>query len=190
MPSDDSAAAADELLFRLHRGDHDALAALYRRHAALVHTLALRAMRDHHEAEDVTQRVFVGAWRSRHTIDPRRGSAAGWLVGITRNVVADQMAQRARTARVLRAVSSDSSPPDAQAGLDASVAERLLIAQALADLGEPRASVLRLAFGDDLTHQQIAGRLGLPLGTVKSHLRRGLLQLRDTIKGVERDASE
>jgi RNA polymerase sigma-70 factor (ECF subfamily) len=74
--------------------------------------------------------------------------------------------------------------------LDTAVTDRVLIAQALADLGEPRASVLRLAFADDLTHEQIAGRLGLPLGTVKSHLRRGLLQLRDTIKGVGHDASQ
>jgi RNA polymerase sigma-70 factor (ECF subfamily) len=70
------------------------------------------------------------------------------------------------------------------------VIDRVLIAQLLDSLGEPRAGVLRLAFVDDLTHDQIATRLQLPLGTVKSHLRRGLLQLRDGLEGVGNDASD
>lgn len=189
MPSEDDAVAPGALLHNLREGDHDALAELYRQHAALVYTVAVRLVGDHHEAEEITQRVFVGAWRSRGTIDPDRGSAAAWLMGITRNTIADSRSERARTIRGLRAVSESASdaPPD---GLDAGLADRLLLAHALAQLGEPRATVLRLAFNDDLTHAQIAGRLGLPLGTVKSHVRRGLLQMRDTIKGVARDASE
>ena len=190
MPSDDSRYASGDLLAGLRQGDHDALAALYRQYAAVVYSVALRTVRNHHEAEDITQRVFIGAWRSRHTVDPARGSAAGWLVGITRNAVADHVEQRTRTARTLRAASAGPTMEQHATALDTAVTDRVLIAQALADLGEPRASVLRLAFADDLTHEQIAGRLGLPLGTVKSHLRRGLLQLRDTIKGVGHDASQ
>lgn len=189
MSSEDGAVGSADLLARLRTGDPEALAALYRQYSALVYTIAVRVVGDHYEAEEVTQHVFVGAWRSRHTVDPDRGSAAGWLIGITRNAVADQLDQRSRRARALRAVSSEPAEPKRTA-FDAAVTDRVLIAHALAQLGEPRASVLRLAFTDDLTHDQISRRLGLPLGTVKSHLRRGLLQLRDTIKGVERDASE
>ena len=174
----------------MRAGDHEALAELYRQHAALVYTVAVRMIGDHHEAEEITQRVFVGAWRSRGTIDPDRGSAAAWLIGITRNTVADSRAERARTIRGLHAVSAEPVADASGPSLDAGVADRLLVAHALAQLGEPRATVLRLAFGEDLTQAQIAGRLGLPLGTVKSHVRRGLLQMRDTIKGVARDASE
>ena len=190
MPSDDQVDSPEELLLALRRGEHEALAGLYRRYASLVHTLALRGVGDHHEAEEITQRVFVGAWRGRHTIDPGRGSAGAWLVGITRNAIVDQLAQRARSTRNLRAVSNDPLPRTRAVALDAHVTDRVLLAHALAELGEPRASVLRLAFADDLTHEQIARTLGLPLGTVKSHVRRGLLRLRDSLEGVGRDASE
>jgi len=183
-------ASSEDVLLDLRRGEHEALAELYRRHASLVHTLALRAVRDHHDAEEITQRVFVSAWRGRHTIDPARGSAGAWLVGITRNAIADLLAQRARSTRNLHAVSDDPLPRARTVALDAHVTDRVLLAHALAELGEPRASVLRMAFADDLTHEQIARSLGLPLGTVKSHVRRGLLRLRNSIEGVGRDASE
>ncbi len=190
VPGDADEPTAGDLLLRLRGGDHSALADLYRAHAALVHTIALRLLGDHHEAEEVTQRVFVGAWNSRHTADPSRGSSAAWLVGITRNTVADRLGQRARAVRDLHAVRDSSAAPTHAPAVDSSVIDRVLLARALAGLGEPRASIVRLAFADDLTHEQIAATLQLPLGTVKSHLRRGLLQLRKGIKGVGNDASQ
>ena len=150
----------------------------------------MRLLGDHHEAEEITQRVFVAAWHSRHTIDPTRGSAPAWLVGITRHAVADRLAQRARIVRDLQAVRTRAATLPEPAAVDAAVIDKVLIARLLDTLGEPRASVLRLAFADDLTHEQIATRLQLPLGTVKSHLRRGLLQLRDGLEGVGNDASD
>lgn len=190
MAGDADVPVAGDLLLRLRGGDQSALAEMYRAHAALVHTIALRMLSDHHEAEEVTQRVFVGAWNSRHTADPSRGSATAWLVGITRNTVADRLAQRARALRNLRAVGAAGASDERVPAVDTSVIDRVLIARALAALGEPRASVVRLSFAEDLTHEQIATSLKLPLGTVKSHLRRGLIQLRDSIKGVGADASE
>lgn len=183
----DSALPAEDLAARLRGGEQDALAEAYRRHSRLVHTLALRALGNHHDAEDVTQQVFVSAWRGRHGLDPAQGPLAAWLVGITRNAIADLQAQRARTVRDLHAVAAQASNT-AQAPLDGAVADRVLVAGALASLGEPRATILRLALGEGHTHEEIARRLGLPLGTVKSHVRRGLLQLREMIKGVRTDA--
>lgn len=190
VPGDAYVPTAEDLLLRLRGGDHSALAELYRAHSTLVHTIALRFLGDHHEAEEVTQRVFVGAWNSRHTADPARGSSAGWLVGITRNTVADRLAQRSRAVRDLHAVRDSRATPAHAPAVDTTVIDRVLVARALAGLGEPRASIVRLAFAEDLTHEQIAAKMQLPLGTVKSHVRRGLLQLRTSIKGVGVDASQ
>lgn len=173
----------------LRDGDHEALAEIFRRWSPLVHSLALRRLGTHHEAEDVTQAVFVAAWRSRHTLVPTDHALPAWLVGIARHRIADRLAERAADARRVEAAAAavPGAGATAEPGLpahDEATVERLVIAQQLEDLGDPRGTVLRLAFHDDLTHEQIAQRTGLPLGTVKSHLRRGLAHLRRTLEEV------
>ena len=179
----------DDLAVRLRDGSRDALAEAYREWSALVHTLALRSLGNHHDAEDVTQQVFVAAWRSRHTLRPERGTVAGWLVGITRHTVADLHAKRARQARDAAAVAAQSLPHQHAAPPDDQLAARLVLHDELGRLGEPRGTVVRMAFLDDLTHEQIAERLDLPLGTVKSHVRRGLTRLRTRLEEVNREPS-
>jgi len=179
----------DDLAVRLRDGSRDALAEAYREWSALVHTLALRSLGNHHDAEDVTQQVFVAAWRSRHTLRPERGSVAGWLVGITRHTVADHHAKRARQARDAAAVAAQAGPEALAAAPDDQLAARLVLHDELGRLGEPRGTVVRMAFIEDLTHEQIAERLDLPLGTVKSHVRRGLTRLRTRLEEVNRDPS-
>jgi RNA polymerase sigma-70 factor (ECF subfamily) len=178
--------SADELATRFRDGDVDALAQAFAQHGRLIHTLALRTLGNFHDAEDVTQQVFIAAWRGRHTFDPGKGSLAGWLVGITRHSVADLLAQRSRATRNLVAVAA--SPPPSAPDVDSAVTDRILIAYALESLGEPRATILRLALADGHTHEEVSRQLDLPLGTVKSHIRRGLLQLRNTMKAVNPDA--
>jgi RNA polymerase sigma-70 factor (ECF subfamily) len=169
-------APADALELRFAAGDPAALRDAYDRWSAPVYAIALRTLGAHHDAEDVTQQVFVRAWRGRDTFDPGRGTLAGWLVGITRRQVSDRLSTRVRDLRAAdragRAVHPDPPPePDR-------VVEAVVVADELDKLAPQVRAVLRLAFFDDLTHQQIAAVTGLPLGTVKSHLRRGMDRLR------------
>lgn len=171
-----------ELAGRLRAGDQAALGEAFRRWSPLVFTIALRGVRDRTDAEDVTQQVFVGAWRSRGTLQVSEAALPGWLVGITRHRVADRLAARARSVRdqeALRAL----RPAEVADPQDRVVA-RLVLADEIDRIEDPRRTILRLAFYEDRTHQQIASALGLPLGTVKSHVRRGLLHLRGRLGEV------
>jgi RNA polymerase sigma-70 factor (ECF subfamily) len=175
---------------RLVAGDEAALEEIYDRWSALVHTFALRALQDAHDAEDVTQQVFVAAWRSRHTLTPSPAALPAWLIGIARHKVADVRAARARDAQRVAGVASLPDSPGAagQQSDDDGVAERLVVRQAVEELTDPRRTILFLAFWEERSHTEIADRVGLPLGTVKSHVRRGLIQLHQTLEGVRRES--
>ncbi|MCU1536145.1 MAG: polymerase, sigma-24 subunit, subfamily [Humibacillus sp.] len=185
---DDPDVDAADLAVRLRAGERDALAEMYRRWAPLVHSIALRSLGTPEDAEDVTQQVFVAAWRGRHTLRPEAGSPAAWLVGIAKHRVADVRTERYRSHRNTQAAAAElaSAPTTVD---DGTWAERLLLVHELERMGDPRAAVLRMAFIEDRTHPQIAEALGLPLGTVKSHVRRGLLILRDRMKEVDHVSS-
>ena len=161
-------------------GEESAIADAYRHLAPLVRTLASRALRDPAAADDVTQEVFIRAWRLREGFDPTLGKLPAWLVGITRRVIADVQLSSAREDRKVRAVSA--VLPDPEYADDAhspeTLADRLVLDGELERLGEPKGSIMRLAFYEDLTHEQISRRLDLPLGTVKSHIHRSLQHLR------------
>ena len=165
-------------------GDENALAAAYREFAPLVHTLALRSLPDRSAADDVTQEVFIRVWRSRSTFNPQVARLPAWIVGITRNVISDTLSASAREARKAVAVAGAGLADEAGTGHEDAelLADRLLLDGELDRLGEPQGSIMKLAFYDDLTHEQISRKLGLPLGTVKSHIRRSLSHLRNRLE--------
>jgi RNA polymerase sigma factor (sigma-70 family) len=167
---------------RFADGDEEALAEAYRRWSTLVHTIALRSLGNRADAEDVTQQVFVGAWRGRHRFDPDRARLPAWLVGITRHSVADAHEARSRARRSEQAVAASAPNPETTEDDVRRVADRVLVADELRRLGDPGRTILELAFFRDLTHVQIAEELDLPLGTVKSHVRRSLIRLRDRME--------
>lgn len=172
---------------RLVAGEESALEEIYDRWSALVHTYALRALGDQHDAEEATQQVFISAWRSRHTLTPTPVALPAWLLGIARHKVADVRAARARDAAKVAAAAA---LPEAQQvesePADRAIADRLVVRQAVQDLPDPRRTIVFLAFWEERSHAEIAETTGLPLGTVKSHVRRGLVQIHQQLEGVRR----
>jgi RNA polymerase sigma factor (sigma-70 family) len=183
------AADAEDMTRRFMAGDVAALAELYRQTSALVFTIALRTLSSQHDAEDVTQRVFLQAWRSRGTYDPERRPLRAWLVGITRHVVSDKIAERSRQIRLeQRLTEAELVDKGADVGVADRVADAVVVADGLSRLAQPRRQVVEMSFFDGLTHSQISDALGIPLGTVKSHIKRGISQLRRQL-GVTDGAS-
>ncbi|WP_228973045.1 sigma-70 family RNA polymerase sigma factor [Streptomyces sp. DH12] len=175
---------AEERLARgLLASDEAAFAAIYRRWSPLVQAMATRSLGDAREAEDVTQQVFVAAWHGRAGFHPERGALGAWLVGITRRKTVDALAARTRRLRLAEAAARlcDASAPLREEAAADGVLDRVVLAGELSRLPKRQRQVLRLAFYEDLTQTQIARRTGMPLGTVKSHARRGLHVLRRRI---------
>jgi RNA polymerase sigma factor (sigma-70 family) len=166
---------------RFAAGDDQALVWAYERWAGQVHGMAVRAFGPGPDAEDVTQQTFVSAWTGRAGYRPDKGPLPAWLVGVARHKIADTWARRDKERRQTEAAMSDAratpSGPSTP-GVDSAVADRVLLLDELDLLGQPQRGIIELAFFEDLTHAQIAARTGLPLGTVKSHIRRTLDRLR------------
>lgn len=175
----------DSLGFAFASGEAD-LRAVYDKHASLIYSMCRKALGET-AAPEVTQDVFVSAWQARHQFDPERGALGAWLVGIAKRRIVDHVRREQRhTSR--RADGSDaqqieSLPADehTEARVD-QIAQRMEVAQALATLPERPREMIGLAYVHGLTHQEIAERTGIPLGTIKSDIRRGLLALRERLE--------
>lgn len=175
-PTDDDAA----LTSNFQGGDEHALTAVYARWSPLVFTMAVRSLANAADAEDVTQKVFIAAWRGRAGFDPVRSRLPAWLIGIARHVIADTHEARSRQ-RLLEA-SLATSLPSHRADDSVAVVNRVLVGDEIDRLEPVPRQVVRLAFFEDLTQAQIADSLGLPLGTVKSHMRRSMTRLRTRLE--------
>ena len=173
----------DEVARRFALGDEQALAWAYERWAGQIHGMAVRAFGSGPDAEDVTQQVFVSAWTGRNGFRRDAGPLPAWLVGICRHKIADTWAKRDRQRKAAEAALGEArSAPTSTPTFDTAVADRVLLLDELDRLGQPQRGIIELAFYEDLTHAQIAERTGIPLGTVKSHIRRTLERLRTRLE--------
>jgi len=166
---------------RFVAGDERALEHVYRRWSPVVFTLALRSLGDRTDAEDVTQKTFVSAWTSRASYDPSRARLSTWLVAIAKRRIADTHQARARI-RALHEQLQRTTRPDDLVTPEVDLGDTILVAQEIERLEPDARRVMRLAFFDDLTHQEISRRLDMPLGTVKSHIRRSLERMRTRLE--------
>ncbi|TQJ31831.1 RNA polymerase sigma-70 factor (ECF subfamily) [Microbacterium sp. SLBN-146] len=170
-----------EIAQRFRDGDERALEEVYRRWSPIVFTLALRSLGDRGDAEDATQKAFVSAWTSRASYDPAKSKLSTWLVAITKRRVADMHEARAKV-RALQEELQRLASPDEMVGGEVDLGDSLLLADEIDRLEPDAQTVVRLAFYDDLTHDQISERLQMPLGTVKSHIRRSLSRMRTRLE--------
>jgi RNA polymerase sigma-70 factor (ECF subfamily) len=182
----DSATSDRYIVERMSRGDGDALASLYDRHARMVYALALRMLGDPSDAEDVAQEVFVQAWRSASSYDAGRGAVAAWLVVMARSRALDRLRRRRGTTdssgpETLDRLPAAALPQDVRVDL-ADTATR--IRAALRGLPFLQRTAIELAFFDGLSHAEVAERLEQPLGTVKTRIRLGLSKLREALAGT------
>ena len=166
-----------EWMERFRAGDEGALRQAFDRYGGMVHRVGLLRLGNHHDAEDLVQQVFVRAWKGREGFNPDRGSLGSWLLGITRRQIADRYAALDRDRKVLTAAQS-TAKPEADVKSSDRVVDRVVIGDELNRLPDEQRMVLRLAFYGDLSHSEIAATTGIPLGTVKSHIRRALIHLR------------
>lgn len=163
-------------------GSPTALKLAYDAHGSMVHSFCASSV-GADRAADVTQETFLSAWRNRHRFDPARGSLAGWLIGIAKNKAIDvhraSARQRALVDKAQRVV--DIRPEDTAGD---QVADQMLIEAALSELPARARHAVELAFWSGLTHAEIAEECDMPLGTVKSDIRRALRRLRTHIDGA------
>ena len=176
------------LAHRFAAGDPGAIEEVYAEHGALVHSFCRRSL-DAGRAADATQDVFLAAWRSRDRYRPDAGTLAGWLLGIARFKVIDILRAEGRHADLVDAAGAEAGVTPFDRAVEASdvtaIGERMVLAEALAGLSERARHMIHLAFFEDLTHADIAERTGVPLGTVKSDIRRGLEHLRRHLGGFD-----
>lgn len=161
--------------------DEDALSKLYDAMAGRIYGLALRITRNVQTAEEVVEDTFWQVWRQAPRFDPGRGSAAGWMLNMTRSRALDAL-RRTDTAQC-DAEAGEQEPDLAEGPEDLFAASEAgqQLESALAGLEPLPRQLVALAFFRGLSHEEIAVHTGLPLGTVKSHIRRALGRLRETL---------
>ena len=177
---DGSGPSDRQLIERVGGGDRRAFDELYRRYARAVLGLALRRLGDRGRAEDATQEAFVAIWRSARTFDSGRGTGAPWLYAVARNAITDGLRRTPPPVSELEDGPGDEPDPsdEAEASWTAWRVHR-----ALEVLPEHERPVIELAYWRGLSQSEIATRLEIPLGTVKTRTRSALARLADALDG-------
>jgi RNA polymerase sigma-70 factor, ECF subfamily len=174
------------MIARIGRRDQSAFSALYDRLSGPLYSLAMKMLGDPAEAQDALQEVFLQIWSRAGTYDPEQSSVFSWTVLLTRSRVIDRLRARGRRSRVVVAEDTPTGVPDASTVESAADTaekndEAARVRYVLNNLPSEQREAIELAFFEDLSHHEIAARLGQPLGTVKARIRRGLLKLRERL---------
>lgn len=169
-----------DLLLDVADGDRAAFERLYRAASPRLFAICLRLLRDRAEAEDVLQDVFTTIWHKAEQFDPARAGAMAWLGMVARNRAIDRLRSPAHVVRTTAIDLGDELPDQGETPIDAAEAsnDRERLQRCLDRLDDRRRGLIRTAFFDGATYEELATRSGAPLGSVKSWIRRGLLQLR------------
>jgi RNA polymerase sigma-70 factor (ECF subfamily) len=163
------------LVSGIRSGKESAMAQLYDRYSAIVYSVALRVLGDTGAAEDVLQDVFIQLWRNPGLFDSSRGNLAAWLSVIARNRAIDALRKRRPESEIDDIVIS--VEPDLAGDAERARAMEK-VRGTMGVMPSAQRSALEMAYFEGLTHTEIAAKTGEPLGTVKTRIRAGLLQLR------------
>jgi len=179
------------LVARMAAGDQSAVGDLYDRYGRQVYSLAFRMLADGAAAEDVTQDVFVKVWRSADRFDAERGRVGTWILHIAYTTTVDLV----RTRRRAMPSRFDDLPDEPDAAADpAGMAETAImgaqVKSALMRIAPEQRQALELAYFGAMTQQEIAAKLGIPLGTVKGRVRLGLEALRQFLMTPRRKEAD
>ncbi len=177
------------LLSQIAGGSQTAVDEFLGRYGSMVWGLARRACRTPQDAEDATQDIFLAIWRSAERFDPAAGSETTFVLTIARRRLIDRTRRQGRRPTLEALPEAGVAQP---AGLDrVEIDDEVQRAQrALEQLRPEQRQVLELALAEGRTHQEISSAIGIPLGTVKSHARRGLQRLRALLEGEGADANK
>ena len=171
------------LVKRMATGDATALAAFYDRYSSPMYSLALKIVGHDKDAEDVLQEAFVNIWNNAKNYNARLSAPFSWAVMILRYKAIDRLRSRQQHKRIIEGASAEQRPDmdvDDLSALEPELRERReMVRRALNRLSPEARQALELAFFTGMTHEEIAGALAQPVGTIKSRIRRALLQLRD-----------
>jgi RNA polymerase sigma-70 factor (ECF subfamily) len=174
--------ADEELMPRIGEKDPDAFEVFYDRHGGVAYSLAYRIVGERGAAEDVTQEAFISIWRSGARYDAARGSVRTWMLGIVRNRAIDAL--RSKAGRAPKLDFDDDSILEHRPAAELTDTEALRretaqeVRGALDELPGEQSKVIELAYFGGFSHSEIAGMLGVPLGTVKGRMRLGLEKIR------------
>lgn len=188
MPTTDSAAIRREelsgLIDRVARGDRKALGEVYNRTSAKLYGVCLRITCDREAADDILQDVYLKVWKRAGRFKPEFASPITWLCAIARNAAIDWVRKHGRPVLLATDNASDTEVNLGEA-MEAMTAgeDRALIFDCLDALPSQQNRAIRLAFFDGLSHSELAETMRTPLGTTKSWIRRGLLQMRGCLEG-------
>ncbi|MGE3107366.1 MAG: RNA polymerase sigma factor [Phycisphaerales bacterium] len=171
----------ERLLQRIAEGDSSAIAEVLDRYGGLVWALARRAGAGQSDAEDAVQEIFTDVWRSASRFDPSVASEATFIAMIARRRLIDRRRRAARRATERATVDITSLAHDEPAPMLDSHDEAAIAVKALQSLRPEQQNVIRMSVIQGMSHERIAESTGLPLGTVKTHVRRGLIRIRELL---------